>query len=372
MRDHRPRDRHHRHGGLHRRRPPRGREQSLYRRAQPAGCDVGVAAAATARRRRRFRGGCGVAVGRDAAHLPAAGWAAIRTHLDDPAQDLALVFRSSPYGAISHSHASNNDFFVHVAGKVMAMPSGYYDGYGSNHHTHWVWHTKSHNCVTLSGAPQIMRSYASVEAVEHAFDDDRLIYFRGNADASYADRATICRRHVIFLKRPQVFLLVDEFVTKPGIVSALQWNLHSWNQFEVDDEAHTFTIRRENSVLHGHFLYHHNAFFTVTEGWDPPPQSAKSNAQWYKQYNLRLTTSGLVDRRTLGVVLCPGHASLKPAAVRSERVDDVEFGYIDDIRVAVNQSTSMTIDGHQTDALIVLTLDGAHYAVTADGIAQTR
>ncbi|MEZ4637828.1 MAG: DUF4962 domain-containing protein [Caldilineaceae bacterium] len=98
----------------------------------------------------------------DAAHLPAAGWAAIRTHLDDPAQDLALVFRSSPYGAISHSHASNNDFFVHVAGKVMAMPSGYYDGYGSNHHTHWVWHTKSHNCVTLSDAPQIMRSYASV------------------------------------------------------------------------------------------------------------------------------------------------------------------------------------------------------------------
>ncbi|MCB0116645.1 MAG: DUF4962 domain-containing protein, partial [Caldilineaceae bacterium] len=222
--------------------------------------------------------------------FPAAGWAAIRTHLDDPAQDLALVFRSSPYGAISHSHASNNDFFVHVAGKVMAMPSGYYDGYGSNHHTHWVWHTKSHNCVTLSDAPQIMRSYASVGAVEHAFDDDRLIYFRGNADASYADRATICRRHVIFLKRPQVFLLVDEFVTKPGIVSALQWNLHSWNQFEVDDEAHAFTIRRENSVLHGHFLYHHNAFFTVTEGWDPPPQSAKSNAQWYNQYNLRLTT----------------------------------------------------------------------------------
>ncbi|MEZ4637829.1 MAG: hypothetical protein R2856_23210 [Caldilineaceae bacterium] len=27
--------------------------------------------------------------------------------------------------------------------------------------------------------------------------------------------------------------------------------------------------------------------------------------------------------------------------------DDVEFAYIDDIRAAVNQSTSMTIDGHQ-------------------------
>lgn len=304
--------------------------------------------------------------------FPAAGWAAIRTHLDDPAQDLALVFRSSPYGAISHSHASNNDFFIHVAGKVMAMPSGYYDGYGSNHHTHWVWHTQSHNCVTLSDAPQIMRSYASVGAVENAYDDERLIYFRGNADASYADRAAICRRHLIFLKEPRAFLLVDEFVAKPGIVSALQWNLHSWNQFEVDEDAHTFTLRRQDSVLHGHFLYHHNAFFTLTDGWDPPPQSAKSNAQWYRQYNLRFTTSGLMERRTLGVVLCPGHASLTPAIVRAERVGDVEFAHIGNARVAINQSTSMTVEGYETDARFVVWIDGARYVVDGGGVEGIR
>ena len=76
-------------------------------------------------------------------------------------QDIALIFRSSPYGAVSHSHASNNDFIVHVAGKAMAMPSGYYAGYGSAHHAHWVWHTQSHNCVTLSGASQLLRSHDS-------------------------------------------------------------------------------------------------------------------------------------------------------------------------------------------------------------------
>jgi len=53
-------------------------------------------------------------------------------------------------------------------GCVLVMPSGYYDGYGSDHHIHWVWHTKSHNCVTLSDSPQIMDSHDAVGAVEIA------------------------------------------------------------------------------------------------------------------------------------------------------------------------------------------------------------
>ncbi|MFW6159019.1 MAG: DUF4962 domain-containing protein, partial [Planctomycetota bacterium] len=61
---------------------------------------------------------------------PDVGWAAVRTNLEGGADDVAVLFRSSPYGAVSHSHANNNDFVIHSGGKVMAMPSGYYDGYG--------------------------------------------------------------------------------------------------------------------------------------------------------------------------------------------------------------------------------------------------
>ena len=163
--------------------------------------------------------------------FPAAGWAAVRTDLDDPARDVAMIFRSSPLGAISHSHANNNDFILHAGGKVLAMPSGYYAGYGSDHHTHWVWHTKSHNCLTLSDASQIMRSHESTGKIENSFEDDRLIYFAGNADASYSERARRCRRHVVFLKAQSCFVMIDEFVAVPGIDSALQWNVHSWNRF---------------------------------------------------------------------------------------------------------------------------------------------
>ena len=150
------------------------------------------------------------------------GWAAVRADKKEAARDVAMIFRSSSYGSVSHSHANNNDFVLHSGGRVLAMPSGYYAGYGSDHHAQWVWHTKSHNCITLSDAGQLMRSPDSRGEVANAFEDGQLAYFCGIADASYADRAERCRRHVVFLKQAQCFFMVDEFVARNGIFSALE------------------------------------------------------------------------------------------------------------------------------------------------------
>jgi hypothetical protein len=300
--------------------------------------------------------------------FPTAGWVALRTHLDDPQRDIAMIFRSSLFGAFSHAHANNNDFILHVGGKAMAMPSGYYDGYGSNHHANWVWHTKSHNCVTLSDAGQIMRSVESRGAIENAYEDERLAYWRGNADASYADRASRCRRHVLYLKPHACLLMIDEFVAAPGIASALQWNLHSWNRFQVDEAARSFLVEREGSLLAGHFLYHPNAFFLLTEGWDPPPLAVKPSDQWYMQYNLRFTASGYEARRNLAVLLCPGHAHLTPAAVRAERIGETEAAWIGETRILVNQGQGIEYAGERSAALALLTLDGRRYEVSESGI----
>ncbi len=302
--------------------------------------------------------------------FPAVGWAAIRTRIADAANDVAMIFRSSPYAAISHSHANNNDFILHVAGKVMAMPSGYYCGYGSGHHAHWVWHTKSHNCITLSDAGQLMRSHDSAGSIDHAFEDERLVYFRGTADASYADRAQRCRRHVLFLRERGCFVLVDEFAAKPGVMSALQWNIHSWNTFDVDEPARTFAIERDGSTLTGHFMYQHESFFTLTEGWEPPPLVVKANDQWRMQYHLRFTADAMPARVNLGVVLCPGHASLDPAPVQTERLGNAEVARIGDDLVLVNMGGAMDAHGIQSDAIIAAAVGGQRYDVTDEGVAR--
>ena len=302
--------------------------------------------------------------------FPAAGWAAIRTDLSGPARDLALIFRSSPYGAFSHSHASNNDFFIHVAGRVMAMPSGYYDGYGSDHHAHWVWHTKSHNCLTLSDAPQLLRSHDSAGAVENAYEDRQLIYFRGNADASYRDRAQRCRRHLLFLKQRSCFVMVDEFLARPDVVSAVQWNIHSWNRFAVSEKRRSFRLKRGDSALSGHFMYWRNAFFTLTEGWQPPPFRTKPDSQWLPQHHLRFTTSDLSATRNLGVVLCPGHAGLAPPAVATERVGETEVAHIEDDLVLVNQGAGVEYAGVGSDALAVVLIGRRRYEIRDEGIVR--
>ncbi|HJN18895.1 MAG TPA: DUF4962 domain-containing protein, partial [Armatimonadota bacterium] len=289
--------------------------------------------------------------------FPDVGYAAIRTEIDDPERDVALILRSSPYGAVSHSHANNNDFIIHVAGKAMAMPSGYYDGYGSDHHSHWVWPTKSHNCITLSDAGQILRSHDSRGEVANAFEDDHLAYFVGIADASYADRAERCRRHVVFLKGNQCFVMVDEFIGKPGIISSLQWNIHSWNEFAVNEAARSFTIEREVSALTGHFLWHQNGFFSLSDGWDPSPSTVKKNDQWRHQYHLRFTPTHQVSRRTLGVVLCPSHGQLAPPAVRTELVDGVEIAHIGNDVVQIG-----------AEGIAELVVGGTTYTITDEGI----
>ncbi len=300
--------------------------------------------------------------------FPAAGWAAVRTMLEDRSRDIALIFRSSPFGAISHSHANNNDFVIHVAGKCIAMPAGYYDGYASNHHANYVWHTKSHNCVTLSDAGQLMRSHESVGAIENGFEDDRIVYMRGTADASYAQRARRCRRHVVYLKDHGAFFMVDEFVAQPGIVSALEWNIHSWNEFQVDEQARTFTLRRDGSRLEASFLYHQNAFFVLDEGWEPRPNPDKPSDQWYNQYHLRFVPAGLVESRNLGVVLAAGHEGLEPAEVQTERIGNAEIARIDDDLLAVNMGSGIAVEDITSEALALMILGGQSYEITDDGV----
>lgn len=291
-----------------------------------------------------------------------AGWAAFRSDPDDRDRDVAMVFRSSPYGAISHSHANNNDFILHVGGKVMAMPSGYYAGYGSAHHAHWVWHTKSHNCVTLSDASQLMRSPDSRGRLGAPYEDDRIAYVCGIADESYADRAERCRRHVVYLKASGCFVMVDTFTALPGVASSLQWNIHSWNRFEVDESAKAFTLRRDGATLRGTFLCSSNSFFSVTEGWDPPPTARKTgDPEWQQQYHLRFTPVGIETKaRHLGVVLAAGHVHLQPASVTTSWDGETETASIGDDSVRVASPGG--------DRVAELTVGGRHYVVRDDRI----
>src|SRR5262249_45081976 len=138
------------------------------------------------------------------------GWAALHGNVSAPDQDTFLLFKSSPYGSVSHSHADQNNFCIMKGGKALAIPSGYYGPLaGMPHHAEWTCSTKANNCVLVNGAGQSMRDRSAKGEIT-AFKDSRgFSYVAGNAAASYVGKVRRCDRHILFL-RPCLFLMLDD------------------------------------------------------------------------------------------------------------------------------------------------------------------
>jgi hypothetical protein len=151
----------------------------------------------------------------------------------------------------------------------------------------------------------------------------------------------------------------------------LQWNIHSWNEFAVDEAEKCFLVERDAASLEGHFMWTGNGFFSQTEGWDPPPMVKKGGDQWPMQYNLRFTPTGLVElpiygwvanpRRNLGVVLCPGHEYLERPTVETVRDGETEVARFGDVELRVFQ---------EREILAQVRIGNVEYAIGDAGIRQ--
>lgn len=193
------------------------------------------------------------------------GWAGLHSDLTDPENDTCLIFKSSPYGSVSHSHADQNAFAIMKGGTALAIPSGYYGpSYGKPHHAQWTRSTKANNCILVDGHGQEMRS--SVGGTIVGFEDTAgHSYVAGDAAAAYAGRLKKCLRHILFL-RPGLFLLLDEI--EAAQKSRYQWMLHAFEKMEVDGER--ITSSRKGARLDVHLACRHGLRLSQTDKFDTP------------------------------------------------------------------------------------------------------
>jgi hypothetical protein len=196
------------------------------------------------------------------------GWAALHSNVSAPDQDTFLLFKSSPYGSVSHSHADQNNFCIMKGGKALVIPSGYYGPLaGMPHHSEWTCSTKANNCVLVNGAGQSMRDRSAKGEIT-AFKDCRgLSYVAGNAAASYVGKVRRCDRHILFL-RPCLFLLLDDLdVPEPAI---FQWMLHTLEKMEVDASLGQVISRRKSATLQVWLRSCAGLAFSQTDQFDTP------------------------------------------------------------------------------------------------------
>ena len=208
-----------------------------------------------------------------------AGLVAMHDNLADPRGNAYLLFRSSPFGSVSHGHADQNAFAVEAFGEALAIASGYYPWYGSPHHQHWVWETRSVNSITLDGGQgQTIRSPESTGRIAQFVTGGRYDYALGDATAAYGGRLTKFYRRVIHIRPAGRFVIVDELESRQPVT--FEWRLHALEQIDVDAAAQRAFVRRGKARLAADFVTPGGLKFAETDQFDPPPERGGEN-QWH-------------------------------------------------------------------------------------------
>lgn len=196
------------------------------------------------------------------------GWVAMHNNLADLDNNVFVLFKSSPFGAISHNHANQNAFVVEAFGEPLAISSGYYHDYGDPHHREWVWQTRAHNAVLVDGEgqkPRAPQSRGHILAHQEAGD---WAYALGDAVDAYDGRLERALRHMLLL-RPNVIIIVDDLVAA-GDAATYQWLLHAREEMLLDEEARELTVTQGDARMRVWLPKPEALAFSQRSGWDPP------------------------------------------------------------------------------------------------------
>ena len=218
--------------------------------------------------------------------FPAVGLAAMHTALGEKDNDITLLFRSSPFGSVSHGHADQNAFVVEAFGRGLAVATGFYPWYGSPHHHKWTRDTQAVCSVLVDGKGQVVRSWRArgrIVAFENAKGYD---YVAGEAADAYGGRLKRFRRHIVHV-RPGVFVIYDDLVAARP--STFQWLLHAHDRIGV--EGHILRVRRDPAAMNVHMLLPRQSTVSQTGKYAPEPESHKNKPRDYENtWHLAIST----------------------------------------------------------------------------------
>ena len=197
------------------------------------------------------------------------GWGALHSDITRPKDDLMVLFRSSPYGGVSHGHANQNDFAVMKGGKALICAGGLrFPHHGTPFHNEYAQQSVSHNCVLVNGQGAINRDGNRGGEIAGFSTGDTFGYVSGEAENAYGGLLRKCRRHMLLI-RPSVLILVDDLVAPNP--STFQWLLHAFEQFEIDEGEQSIISRRHGASLTGRLYASSALTLSQTDAWPVAP-----------------------------------------------------------------------------------------------------
>ena len=202
------------------------------------------------------------------------GWIGIHSNLARPKDDIFLLFKSSPYGGQSHSHADQNSFVLSAYNMPLTIASGYYNCYASPHHYGWTRATKANNTILVNNQGQHPRKgKASIDAFLTDGNGSGITYALGNAAGVYDGKLSRALRHVIKLDATS-FVLIDE-LTAPA-PATFSWLLHSLKKMELQTKSNSLNVRNGEANCRIDLASSQGFKFSQDDKFDPPPSMAGS------------------------------------------------------------------------------------------------
>ena len=185
------------------------------------------------------------------------GWVGVQQHMDDPARQLQLVFKSSPFGSLSHSHGDQNAFLLRAFGEDLAIQSGHYVAFNSAMHQTWRRQTRSKNAILIGGRGQYAgadkaRGKAAAGLIVSVIETPEAVVMTGDATAAYRSETSHARsvRRALHLVRGPYLVVVDQVVLDEA--APVTWLLHATSG--LSSSGQTFRLVGERAALTGQFV----------------------------------------------------------------------------------------------------------------------
>ncbi len=259
-------------------------------------------------------------------YFPGVGLVSLHTDFGDADNDIHFLFHSDSYGGVSHGHPDQNAFTLEAFGEALAIASGYYPAFGSDHHRLWSRQTKSSNTVTFDdGIGQ--EGVAAAKGKVVIFENHELYdYILGDATEAYMGKLNKFYRHVIHI-RPGVFIILDE-VEAPEPVT-FEWWLHALSEMKTNQLEKSITLSEGNARLKMKFLLPEELNFNQFTGFPHPPvlinytdtTMPQFSRQYEDQWHFTASTPQKVTNANFVSVLVPYKHNTEPVFDISKLTD---------------------------------------------------
>ncbi len=191
-------------------------------------------------------------------HFKGIGWVGVQHAMDDPDNHIQFVFKSSPFGSISHSHGDQNAFCLSAYGEDLAIQSGHYVAFNSTMHRNWRRQTRSKNAILINGKGQYAekdksKAMAATGKILCAEEREDHIFIHGDATAAYqslSPEVTRAEREIYFVQN-NYFVIVDKVDAETPVT--VDWLLHANAPFELGKSS--FRNTQERAGFYGQVVW---------------------------------------------------------------------------------------------------------------------